>query len=68
MTTEQIFDCRDLNFLYLMWLNPNTPDNERIDVATMIDSIESFKRQKAKESFNINEVPLIKNDNYKDIL
>lgn len=68
MTTEQIFNCRDLDFLYSMWLNPKTPDNEKIDCASIIDRIEAFKRQKAKEAFDINQVPIIKNNNYKDII
>lgn len=68
MTTEQIFDCRDLDFLYSMWLNQKTPDNEKIDVASMIDRIEAFKRKKANEAFDINEIPLIRNDNYNDII
>ena len=67
MTSEQIFAIRDLRYLYELW-NSNTPDSEKIDVASMIDRIEAFKRQKAKEAFDINEVPIIKNNNYKDII
>lgn len=67
MTTEQIFNIRDLRYLYELW-GSNIPDNEKIDVASMIDRIETFKRQKAKEAFNINEVQIIKNNNYNDII
>lgn len=67
MTSEQIFAIRDLRYLYELW-NSNIPDSEKIDVASIIDRIEAFKRQKIKEAFDINEVPVIKNNNYKDII
>ena len=67
MTSEQIFAIRDLRYLYELW-SSNIPDSEKIDCASMIDRIEAFKRQRAKEAFDINEVPVIKNNNYKDII
>ena len=67
MTSEQIFAIRDLRYLYELW-NSNIPDSEKIDVASIIDRIEAFNRQRAKEAFDINEVPVIKNNNYKDII
>lgn len=67
MTSEQIFAIRDLRYLYELW-SSNIPDSEKIDVASIIDRIEAFKRQKIKEAFDINEVPVIRNEKYKGIL
>ena len=67
MTSEQIFAIRDLDYLYKLW-HSKIPDNERIDVATMIGRIEAHRAEKAKESFNPNEQPIIKNNNYNEIL
>ena len=67
MTSEQIFAIRDLSYLYKLWSSSIT-DSEKIDVASMIDRIEAFNKQKEKENYNINDSPVIKNEKYKDII
>ena len=67
MTSEQIFAIRNLNCLYDLWAS-DILDNERIDVATMIDRIETHNREKKKAEFDEHEKPIIINTNYKDII
>lgn len=68
MTSEQIFAIRDLNYLYRLWNSKTITDAERIDVASMIDRIETHNRQKEKADYDVNEVKNIVNEKYKSIL
>lgn len=63
-----IFNCLDLVYLYSLWNDTTTPDHVRIDVATQIDRIERYNKEKAKAAYNENEHKIIINTKYKEII
>lgn len=68
MTSDEIFEIRDLDYLYRLWNDKTISDPERIDVATMIDRIEKHNQQIENENFDIADRPIIKNNKYNDII
>ena len=68
MTSDEIFEIRDLNYLYRLWNDKTISEPERIDVASMIDRIEKHNAEIESAEFNENERPIIRNDNFNDII
>jgi len=68
MNSDEIFEIRDLNYLYRLWNDKTISEPERMDVATMIDRIEKHNQQIENDNFDISERPVIKNLNYLDII
>lgn len=68
MTSEQILTTTDLNYLYSLWNDSQTPDDVRMDCATQIDRVEKYRKEKAKDAYNENEQPIIKNEKYGNII
>ena len=68
MTSDEIFEIRDLNYLYRLWNDKTISEPERIDIASMIDRIEKHNAELESAKFNENERPIIKNNDYLDII
>lgn len=68
MTLQQIYECRTLHPLLEMWEDNTLSDDLRLAVAYQYDRLKAHIDENKKAEFDINEVPVIINTNYKDII
>jgi hypothetical protein len=68
MTLQQIYECRTLQPLLEMWEDNTLSDDLHLAVAYQYDRLKAHIDGKKKAEFNENEVPIIQNTNYKDII
>lgn len=68
MTLQQIYECRTLQPLLEMWEDKTLSDDLRLAVAYQYDRLKAHIDENKKAEFDINEVPVIINTNYKDII
>ena len=68
MTLQQIYECRTLQPLLEMWEDKTLSDDLHLAVAYQYDRLKAHIDEKKKAEFDINEVPIIRNEKYKGIL
>lgn len=68
MTLQQIYECRTLQPLLEMWDDETLSDDLRLAVAYQYDRLKAHIDEKKKAEFDINEVPIIRNEKYNEIL
>lgn len=65
---SEIYECRTLQPLLEMWEDKTLSDDLRLAVAYQYDRLKAHIDEKKKADFDIKEVPIIRNEKYKEII
>lgn len=65
---SEIYKCHDLQLLSQMWVDKSLTDDIRIAVAYQYDRLKAHREAEEKEKFDKNEIVIIKNSKYADII